>query len=102
MGSSGAGPGSRPTSFAAPTAPSTTTTATAAVPLRMPPPPKAPPVPASRLVVAQFDYAAQDADELALRKGCVVEVLDDSDGGWWRGKCAGKTGMFPANYVKPK
>ncbi|KAK8762834.1 hypothetical protein V5799_034556, partial [Amblyomma americanum] len=23
------------------------------------------------------------------------------DEGWWRGKCNGKVGLFPANYVQP-
>lgn len=68
-----------------------------AAPPRMPPPPVV-----GKLVIAQFDYSAQAADELSLQKGCVVEVTDDSDSGWWEGKYGGKKGIFPANYVKPK
>lgn len=59
--------------------------------------------PPSQCARVLFDYAAQDASELTLREGGVVEILStESEAGseWWRGECDGKTGVFPYNYVK--
>ena len=33
--------------------------------------------------------------------GDVVEVLEMGDNGWWKGRCHGKEGLFPVNYVQP-
>jgi hypothetical protein len=54
--------------------------------------------------VALFDYTASEADELSFKVGDTIAVSsqDDDDGDWWRGTCKGATGVFPANYVKPK
>ena len=30
----------------------------------------------------------------------VVKVINQHESGWWIGEYNGKTGMFPANYVK--
>jgi myosin-1 len=49
---------------------------------------------------ALYDYDARDVDELSLREGDIVDILQEHDGGWWRGKLKGKEGLFPANYVE--
>lgn len=36
--------------------------------------------------IAKYDYEPQRDDELALTKGCVVNVLDKSSDGWWKGE----------------
>jgi hypothetical protein len=46
-----------------------------------------------------YDYGAQEADELTLREGDVIDVIQKS-GEWWEGTLNGKTGVFPANYVE--
>ena len=28
-----------------------------------------------------------------------MTVIDSSDADWWKGKCLGKIGFFPSNYV---
>ena len=50
--------------------------------------------------VVQYEYAAQLGDELSLRVGDVVTRVERLEGGWWRGCLAGRTGMFPDNFVK--
>jgi len=68
-----------------------------------PPPPSAPPPPKKKkLVVALFDHEAEEVDELGFVVGDKIEVLDDSDAGWWEGLSltSGKKGIFPSNYVE--
>ena len=47
-----------------------------------------------------FRYHANEDDELSLKRGEIVEVLDEKDDGWWKGLLNGKEGFFPSNYVK--
>ena len=58
------------------------------------------------LWTAIYEYIAQGEDELNLKKGDVIEVLSkdykiSGDEGWWTGKCNGKVGVFPCNFVAP-
>lgn len=63
--------------------------------------PAAPPAPrGANMVEALFDHEAEEEDELNFSTGDLVEVIDKPDGGWWRGRCHGKEGLFPSNYVK--
>jgi hypothetical protein len=50
--------------------------------------------------VVEFDYVAQESDELSLRKGDVITNIITQPGGWWEGTLSGKRGMFPDNFVK--
>jgi len=50
-------------------------------------------------VVALYDYQAQHDDELSFVVHDVINVVDRSDGDWWRGQLRGQTGLFPSNYV---
>ena len=55
---------------------------------------------------AIYEYEAQGEDELSLRKDDLIEVLSmdyviSGDEGWWTGKCNGKVGVFPCNFVAP-
>jgi len=50
--------------------------------------------------VANFDYAAKRADELSFQRGARIRALGPSETpGWWRGRVAGRSGLFPENYV---
>ena len=53
----------------------------------------------SNFVVALYDHVADADDELDFSVGDKVEVIEQGDGGWWTGRCHGKIGLFPVNYV---
>ncbi|KAI2473285.1 BAR-domain-containing protein [Annulohypoxylon bovei var. microspora] len=72
-----------------------------------PPPPKPKPsrltgTPAVEMVTALYDYSAQAEDDISFRAGDVIEIVSrtKNDNEWWIGKCHGKQGQFPGNYVK--
>ena len=67
-----------------------------------PPPPSAVSAPKStkKFVKVTFDYDASQEDELELKVGQIIELLEDDDDGWWKGKINGKQGMFPSNFVE--
>ncbi|XP_022919808.2 uncharacterized protein [Onthophagus taurus] len=52
------------------------------------------------LAEAVFDHVAIEAEELAFRAGDVIEVQTTSNKDWWWGACDGKTGWFPAAFVR--
>ncbi|XP_072916340.1 GRB2-related adapter protein-like isoform X1 [Hemitrygon akajei] len=52
-------------------------------------------------VQACFDFSPQDDTELNFYRGDVIEVLDTMDANWWKGRCHGRVGYFPRNYVQP-
>ncbi|KAK9301994.1 hypothetical protein QLX08_005842 [Tetragonisca angustula] len=63
------------------------------------PRPQKPAVPQLPKAKALYDYNPQDHDEIGLKEGDIVEILKEHEGGWWYGRLAGKTGLFPSNYV---
>lgn len=74
-----------------------------AVPPPPPPPPAAAPPagpPNAFVVEALYDIEAEADDELSFKAGDMIEVLETSDDGWWKGRVHGKEGLFPVNYVK--
>lgn len=52
------------------------------------------------LAEAVFDHVAIEAEELAFRAGDVVEVLETAHRDWWWGATGGRTGWFPAHFVR--
>ncbi|KAM4606634.1 SH3 domain-containing kinase-binding protein 1 [Polymixia lowei] len=50
--------------------------------------------------VVEFDYEAQQEDELSLRAGDVIVNIRRDDGGWWEGELDGRRGLFPDNFVR--
>ena len=52
-------------------------------------------------VRAVYDYAAQTPQELTIHEGDVIEVIKQSEDGWWEGILNGKRGEFPGTYVEP-
>ena len=61
-----------------------------------------PPAPAKKhpQVRALYDYDAQDAEELSLAAGDLLDLLQEEASGWWVGQLRGKKGLFPYNYVE--
>uniref|UniRef100_A0A3Q2UT48 SH3 and cysteine-rich domain-containing protein 2 n=1 Tax=Haplochromis burtoni TaxID=8153 RepID=A0A3Q2UT48_HAPBU len=50
--------------------------------------------------VALYKFLPQEPNDLELHPGDRVQVTDDSNEEWWKGKCGDKVGFFPANFVQ--
>ncbi|XP_012585403.1 PREDICTED: hematopoietic lineage cell-specific protein [Condylura cristata] len=50
--------------------------------------------------VALYDYEGEGSDEISFDPEDIITDIDMVDEGWWRGRCRGQYGLFPANYVK--
>lgn len=51
-------------------------------------------------VIAMYDYAAANQDELSFSKGQLINIWDKTNPDWWKGEVQGVTGLLPTNYVK--
>ncbi|XP_021345795.1 uncharacterized protein LOC110445468 [Mizuhopecten yessoensis] len=51
--------------------------------------------------VALYNFRGKEKDDMDLRAGWRLFIVDSSDPDWWKGKCNGKVGYFPAKYVIP-
>ncbi|XP_022079904.1 nostrin-like isoform X2 [Acanthaster planci] len=49
--------------------------------------------------MAKFDYEAQEPEEISLKEGDVINVIQKFDDGWWFGEIGGQRGNFPGSYV---
>ncbi|KAJ3109706.1 hypothetical protein HDU97_003136 [Phlyctochytrium planicorne] len=67
------------------------------VPAR-PPPPR--PSDNSEKAVALYDFAGERDGDLGFRKGDLILILKRDPSEWWTGRCNGREGVFPANYVQ--
>ncbi|XP_052859630.1 uncharacterized protein LOC128266880 [Anopheles cruzii] len=52
----------------------------------------------TNLYVVLYNFKSRHQDELDLKAGYKVTVIDTSDPDWWKGKCLGKVGYFPSKY----
>lgn len=52
-------------------------------------------------VKALYDFTAEETDELGFNAGDVIEVLEQTDNSWWKGRLRGRCGLIPANYTIP-
>ena len=52
------------------------------------------------ICIAKYQYSAKRDDELDMRKGDQILVIEKENDGWWKGECNGKVGWFPNNYVE--
>ncbi|XP_006638324.2 SH3 and cysteine-rich domain-containing protein 2 isoform X1 [Lepisosteus oculatus] len=50
--------------------------------------------------VVLYKFVPQEQNDLELHPGDRVQVTDDSNEDWWKGKSADKVGFFPANFVQ--
>lgn len=53
-------------------------------------------------VVVEFDYVAQNVDEIDIKKGDRIRNVIQREEGWFEGELVtnGKIGLFPDNFVK--
>lgn len=42
----------------------------------------------------------EGSDEISFDPDDIITDIEMVDEGWWRGRCHGHFGLFPANYVK--
>lgn len=52
--------------------------------------------------IARFSYHAENEDELSLKEGDIITVIEKEleDVGWWKGEINGRIGVFPDNFVE--
>uniref|UniRef100_A0A1A8MKP8 SH3 and cysteine-rich domain-containing protein 2 n=1 Tax=Nothobranchius pienaari TaxID=704102 RepID=A0A1A8MKP8_9TELE len=50
--------------------------------------------------VALYKFLPQEKNDLELQPGDRIQVTDDSNEDWWKGKIRDKVGYFPANFVQ--
>ncbi len=53
-------------------------------------------------VLVEYDYQAQNSDELDIKKGERIRNVVRREEGWYEGEIigSGKKGLFPDNFVK--
>lgn len=52
--------------------------------------------------VALYSFEAEQDGDLPFKKGDIITILKKSGStdDWWSGRCHGKEGIFPANYIE--
>ncbi|XP_047244389.1 CD2-associated protein isoform X2 [Girardinichthys multiradiatus] len=65
-----------------------------------PMPPAASKKPKKKQCKVEFEYQPVNEDELELKVGDVVDIIEEVEDGWWSGSLNGKSGLFPSNFVK--
>ena len=50
--------------------------------------------------LVEYDYNAQNEDELSIKKGDKIKNALKKEEGWMEGELNGKKGLFPDNFVK--
>jgi len=67
-----------------------------------PPPPPPPPTYSSQPQArALWAYETQDAGDLSFAAGETIDILEETNADWWKGRNArDETGLFPSNYVE--
>jgi len=50
--------------------------------------------------LVQYDYKGARDDELNLKNGDIIEIIEKRTDGWWRGLLNNSIGLFPSTYVK--
>ncbi|CAH8613020.1 unnamed protein product [Schistosoma intercalatum] len=53
-------------------------------------------------VIVEYDYTAEENDELTIKKGDIIMDVSQFEEGWYIGCLNGRIGVFPDNFVKVK
>ncbi|KAI9066124.1 SH3-domain-containing protein [Trametes sanguinea] len=79
----------------------------AVAPVRSPSParrvvPPPPPRQTTRRARALWAYneEGREPNDLSFSAGETIEIIEETNPDWWTGKCRGKQGLFPSNYVE--
>ena len=48
---------------------------------------------------ALFDFDGETSEDLSFKEGDHIELIEQIDSDWLKGKARGKVGMFPASFV---
>lgn len=51
-------------------------------------------------VEALYDFVPERKGDLALTKGDLIDVVQWDGNRWWTGRCNGRVGRFPLNFVR--
>ncbi|VDP70823.1 unnamed protein product [Schistosoma curassoni] len=51
-------------------------------------------------VIVEYDYTAEENDELTIKKGDIIRDVSQFEEGWYIGCLNGRIGVFPDNFVK--
>ncbi|KAK3341322.1 P-loop containing nucleoside triphosphate hydrolase protein [Lasiosphaeria hispida] len=65
-----------------------------------PPPPTAPARPPKIMAKVLYDFASQRDNELSIRAGQIIEIIQKENNGWWLAKTVGGQAWVPAAYVE--
>ncbi|ORY57166.1 myosin-5 [Pseudomassariella vexata] len=65
-----------------------------------PPPPAAPPAKAKMQAKVLYDFAGQKENELTVKAGDIIEVVQKENNGWWLAKNGKGQAWVPAAYVE--
>ncbi|KAF8802509.1 SH3-domain-containing protein [Phlegmacium glaucopus] len=47
-----------------------------------------------------YNEDGQEAEDLTFNEGEVIQVIDQTNSDWWRGRLNGREGLFPSSYVE--
>lgn len=61
-----------------------------------------PSTPSGLFVRALYDYTppAEDQSSLSFRRGDVIQIITQTESGWWDGVINNRRGWIPSNYVE--
>jgi len=62
------------------------------------------PPPRTQKVKAVWAYNEDGAEsnDLSFSEGEIIEIIEETNADWWKGKCRGREGLFPSSYVTPQ
>ncbi|CAK7226748.1 class II myosin [Sporothrix curviconia] len=69
--------------------------------VRAPPPPPPPPAaPPAMMAKVLYDFAGQKDNEMSIKAGQIIEIIQKENNGWWLAKINDKQAWVPAAYVE--
>lgn len=69
--------------------------------VRAPPPPPPPPAaPAAITAKVLYDFQGQRENEMSIKAGQIIEIVQKEENGWWLAKIGGSQAWVPAAYVE--